>query len=41
MKKAQDLGKRLFKIQSSDYRIDTPRASSVWQGTPDPPDEVN
>lgn len=28
--RAYDLGKRLFEIRVTDYRIDTPRAGSVW-----------
>jgi multimeric flavodoxin WrbA len=30
LSQAYDLGKRLFDIHQTDYRIDTPRASSVW-----------
>lgn len=29
---ARDLGRRLFEIEATDYRLDTERAASVWQG---------
>ena len=33
--RARELGRRLFGIRSTDYRLDTPRAGSVW-ATADP-----
>jgi len=33
--RARELGRRLFEIRSTDYRLDTPRAGSVW-ATADP-----
>jgi sugar phosphate isomerase/epimerase len=30
---ARELGRRLFEVHYSDYRIDTPRSGSVWGGT--------
>ncbi|MEO0988996.1 MAG: flavodoxin family protein [Cyanobacteria bacterium J06639_14] len=34
--RAYHLGKRLFEIQVTDYRIDTPRSGSVWKRTDEP-----
>lgn len=34
--RAYNLGKRLFDIQVSDYRIDTPRSGSVWKSAAKP-----